>query len=91
MNVTVTRQNAAVFLDTISAKKARLSGRTMSGFIPGSGSMVAKNLRGVNQMVAAITIKTNPNLMKMIKEINFEDIKNPSKGSFDILLKKNNK
>ena len=36
-------------------------------------------------------IKTNPNLMKMIKEINFEDIKNPSKGSFDILLKKNNK
>ena len=36
-------------------------------------------------------IKTNPNLMKMIKEINFEDIKDPSKGSFDILLKKNNK
>ena len=36
-------------------------------------------------------IKTNPDLMKMIKEINFEDIKNPSKGSFDILLKKNNK
>ena len=36
-------------------------------------------------------IKTNQNLMKMIKEINFEDIKNPSKGSFDILLKKNNK
>ena len=36
-------------------------------------------------------IKTNPNLMNMIKEINFEDIKNPSKGSFDILLKKNNK
>ncbi len=36
-------------------------------------------------------IKTNPNLMKIIKEINFEDIENPSKGSFDILLKKNNK
>tara|TARA_Y100000590_G_scaffold288304_1_gene324640 strand:- start:85 stop:498 length:414 start_codon:yes stop_codon:yes gene_type:complete len=36
-------------------------------------------------------IKTNSNLMKMIKEINFEDIENPSKGSFDILLKKNNK
>ena len=36
-------------------------------------------------------IKTNPNLMKMIKEINFEDIESPSKGSFDILLKKNNK
>jgi len=36
-------------------------------------------------------IKTNPNLMKMIKEINFEDIESPSKGSFDILLKKINK
>ncbi len=36
-------------------------------------------------------IKRNPDLMKMIKEINFEDIKDPSKGSFDILLKKNNK
>ena len=36
-------------------------------------------------------IKTNPNLMKMIKEINFEDINDPAKGSFDILLKKNNK
>ena len=36
-------------------------------------------------------IKTNPNLMKMIKEINFEDVESPSKGSFDILLKKNNK
>jgi DNA-nicking Smr family endonuclease len=36
-------------------------------------------------------IKTNPNLMKMIKEINFEDIESPSKGSFGILLKKNNK
>ena len=36
-------------------------------------------------------IKTNPNLMKMIKEISFDDIENTSKGSFDILLKKNNK
>ena len=36
-------------------------------------------------------IKTNPNLMKMIKEISFNDIENTSKGSFDILLKKNNK
>ena len=36
-------------------------------------------------------IKTNPNLMKIIKEINFEDINDPAKGSFDILLKKNNK
>ena len=36
-------------------------------------------------------IKTNPNLMKMIKEISFDDIDNTSKGSFDILLKKNNK
>ena len=36
-------------------------------------------------------IKTNPNLMKIIKEINFEDINDPAKGSFDIFLKKNNK
>ena len=36
-------------------------------------------------------IRTNQNLMKIIKEINFEDIENSSKGSFDILLKKNNK
>ena len=34
-------------------------------------------------------IKTNINLMKMIKEIKFKDIENSSKGSFDILLKKN--
>ncbi len=33
-------------------------------------------------------IKTSSNLMKMIKKINFEDIENSSKGSFDIFLKK---
>ena len=33
-------------------------------------------------------IKSNPNLMKMIKQINFKDIEDSSKGSFDIFLKK---
>ena len=33
-------------------------------------------------------IKTSSNLMKMVKEISFKDIENPSKGSFDIFLKK---
>ena len=33
-------------------------------------------------------IKTSSNLMKMIKKINFEDIENSSKGSFDIFLRK---
>ena len=33
-------------------------------------------------------IKTSSNLMKMIKEISYKDIENPSKGSFDIFLKK---
>ena len=32
-------------------------------------------------------IKTSLNLMKMIKEINFKDIEDPSRGSFDIFLK----
>jgi len=32
-------------------------------------------------------IKTSSNLMKMVKEINFKDIEDPSKGSFDIFLK----
>ena len=33
-------------------------------------------------------IKASSNLMKMVKEIDFKDIKDPSKGSFDIFLKK---
>ena len=33
-------------------------------------------------------IKKSLNLMKMVKEISFEDIENPSKGSFNIFLKK---
>ena len=33
-------------------------------------------------------IKTKPNLMKMIKDINYNDVEDPSTGSFDILLKK---
>ena len=33
-------------------------------------------------------IKKSLNLMKMVKEISFKDIENPSKGSFDIFLKK---
>ena len=33
-------------------------------------------------------IKTNPNLMKVIKNINYDDVENPSTGSFDIFLKK---
>mgnify|MGYP001204733863 FL=1 len=33
-------------------------------------------------------IKTSSNLMKMIKKINFKDIENSSKGSFDIFLRK---
>ena len=33
-------------------------------------------------------IKTKPNLMKMIKDINYNDVENPSTGSFDIFLKK---
>ena len=32
-------------------------------------------------------IKTSSNLMKMIKKINFEDIQDSSKGSFEIFLK----
>ena len=33
-------------------------------------------------------IKASFNLMKMVKEINFKDIEDPAKGSFDIFLKK---
>ena len=33
-------------------------------------------------------IKTKPNLMKMIKDINYDDVEDPSIGSFDIFLKK---
>ena len=33
-------------------------------------------------------IKTKPNLMKVIKNINYDDVENPSTGSFDIFLKK---
>ena len=33
-------------------------------------------------------IKTKPNLMKMIKDINYNDVEDPSMGSFDIFLKK---
>ena len=33
-------------------------------------------------------IKTKPNLMKMIKDINYNDVEDPSIGSFDIFLKK---
>ena len=33
-------------------------------------------------------IKTNPNLMKVIKNINYDDVENSSSGSFDIFLKK---
>tara|TARA_B100001750_G_scaffold43637_1_gene31842 strand:- start:105 stop:533 length:429 start_codon:yes stop_codon:yes gene_type:complete len=33
-------------------------------------------------------IKTNSNLMKIIKKINFKDIQDSSKGSFEIFLKK---
>ena len=33
-------------------------------------------------------IKASLNLMKMVKEINFKDIEDPAKGSFDIFLKK---
>jgi len=34
-------------------------------------------------------IKSNPNLMKLIKKINYDDIDKKSKGSFEINLKKN--
>ena len=34
-------------------------------------------------------IKTKRNLMKVIKDINYDDVEDPSVGSFDILLKKN--
>jgi hypothetical protein len=33
-------------------------------------------------------IKTQPNLMKMIKDINYNDVEDSSIGSFDIFLKK---
>ena len=33
-------------------------------------------------------IKTKPNLMKVIKNINYENVENSSTGSFDIFLKK---
>ena len=33
-------------------------------------------------------IKTKPNLMKMIKDINYDDVEDSSIGSFDIFLKK---
>ena len=33
-------------------------------------------------------IKTKPNLMKVIKNINYDDVENSSTGSFDIFLKK---
>ena len=33
-------------------------------------------------------IKTKPNLMKMIKDINYDSVEDTSTGSFDILLKK---
>ena len=33
-------------------------------------------------------IKTNPNLMKVIKNINYDDVENSSTGSFVIFLKK---
>ena len=33
-------------------------------------------------------IKTKHNLMKVIKDINYDDVEDPSVGSFDILLKK---
>jgi len=33
-------------------------------------------------------IKTQPKLMKMIKDINFDNVEDPSIGSFDIFLKK---
>ena len=34
-------------------------------------------------------IKTNSDLMKKIKKINFDEVENPNKGSFEIYLKKN--
>ena len=34
-------------------------------------------------------IKTNLDLMKKIKKINFDEIENPNNGSFEIYLKKN--
>ena len=34
-------------------------------------------------------IKANRGIMKMIKKINFKDVEDSSKGSFDIFLKKN--
>ena len=34
-------------------------------------------------------IKTNSDLMKKIKKINFDEIENPNNGSFEIYLKKN--
>ena len=36
-------------------------------------------------------IKNNPDLMKKIISIDLETVNSPSKGSFDIILKKNNK
>tara|TARA_Y100001970_G_scaffold84832_1_gene106996 strand:- start:223 stop:642 length:420 start_codon:yes stop_codon:yes gene_type:complete len=33
-------------------------------------------------------IKSNPGLLKLIKNINEEDVKNPKKGSFEVYLKK---
>ena len=34
-------------------------------------------------------LSSNSNLKKIIKNINYEDVNNPSKGSFEIILKKN--
>ena len=34
-------------------------------------------------------LKTSSNLMKMIKEIDFKNVEDSSKGSFDVFLKKN--
>ena len=60
----VTSEKAAVFFEIIRAKKARLSGRTISAFMPGSGSIVAKKRLGVNHIVAASKINTNPIFIK---------------------------
>ena len=35
-------------------------------------------------------LSSNSNLKKIIKNINYEDVNNPSKGSFEIILKKIN-
>jgi len=79
-------------------KKCYLEGVSKINIITGKGSRSKNNddpyqstKLGILKYSIPDYIKNNINLMKKIKEIDFNSINNPNEGSFNIFLKKNKK